>query len=90
MFNRFHVLHRSAGHSRSTAFYLVALFALVESASNLAGALQRCRWGVTGRLLRGRTTALWRIARLMVQDDGRPTTGSGCRFRSSENQTRFS
>jgi GT2 family glycosyltransferase len=71
--NRFHALHRSASRSRSVAFYLVALFALIESASNLGGALRRRRWGVTGRLLRGRAAAFWRIARLMMEDDGRPT-----------------
>lgn len=73
LFNRFHALHRSAGRSRSAAFYLVCLFALVESASNLAGALHRFRWGPTGRLLRGRAAAIWRILRSMVQAHDRRT-----------------
>lgn len=61
LFNRFHVLHRSAGRSRIAAFGLVMLFAMIESTSNLVGALLRGRPGQSGRLLRGRAAALLRI-----------------------------
>jgi GT2 family glycosyltransferase len=61
LFNRFHILHRSAGRSRSAARCLVLLFAVVESASNLAGAVLRGRWGHCRSLLRGRTAALGHI-----------------------------
>jgi GT2 family glycosyltransferase len=74
--NRFHALHQSAGRSRSAALYLVAIFTLIESASNLGGALRRGRWGLTGQLLRGRVAALWYVTRLMVgrrEDNGSVT-----------------
>jgi len=72
--NRFHTLHESAGRSRSAALCLVVLFATIESASNLGGALRRCRWGTTGQLLRGRMAALWHIAGLMVKGTSRQST----------------
>ena len=58
LFNRYHVLKRTCGHSRLRAFGLVLTFAAVEGTSNLAGALRRGRWGQTGQLLRGRLSAL--------------------------------
>lgn len=63
LFNRFNVLHRTVGHSRLTAFYFVSVFALIECASNLAGAIYRRRWGPTGKLFLGRIAALSRIMR---------------------------
>lgn len=63
LYNRYHVLHRSAGHTKSAAFGLVILFLAVESMSNLAGSARRLRWGATGMLIRGRVRALWRIFR---------------------------
>ncbi len=61
LYNRYHILHRSAGLSKPTAFGLTLLYATIESASNIAGTVQRRRWGRTGQLLRGRFTAIHRI-----------------------------
>lgn len=61
LFNRFHILHRSAGRSRWVAFRLVLLFAAVESTSNLFGAIRRGKAGHSVELFRGRAAAICRI-----------------------------
>lgn len=81
VFNRFHVLHRTAGQSRAGAFGLVTLFAFVESLSNLAGAAMRLRWGQTGRLLGGRFAALRRIITANTTRDGGPGSTRAARTR---------
>jgi GT2 family glycosyltransferase len=63
LYNRFLVLHRTVGHARLLALGLAAVFVLLESASNLLGAVLNGRWGMTGALLRGRMSALIRILR---------------------------
>lgn len=63
VFNRFQVLHRTVGHSKLRSFALTTVFVIVESASNIAGAVRRGNWGQTGRLVHDRATGLWRIVR---------------------------
>ncbi|PWB83570.1 MAG: hypothetical protein C3F11_06005 [Methylocystaceae bacterium] len=70
LFNRFHVLHRSLGRSRLSAFIIVSLYFLIESGSNLLGALLRGNWGQSGSLLRGRTAALGRVVRSKANNPG--------------------
>lgn len=61
LFNRYHILRKTCGHSVLGAFGLVVLFLTVEALSNCAGSLLRLRWGQTGLLLTGRVAALGRI-----------------------------
>lgn len=69
LYNRFHVLHRSAGRSRSAAFVLVMLFAVIESISNMLGSARRLKIGMTIQLLRGRVAALGQVIRLLLGKD---------------------
>jgi GT2 family glycosyltransferase len=63
LFNRYHVLRRSAGRSRLPAFLLVLLFTLVEFASNLSSAITRGHWHRAASLFGARVVALVRILR---------------------------
>ena len=66
LYNRYHILHRTAGRSSAAACGLVLVYAVVESASNILGAARRMHWGGTGQLFRGRCRALWRILRIAI------------------------
>jgi GT2 family glycosyltransferase len=63
LFNRYFVLTRTAGVSRPRALVLVTQFLLIESLSNLAGAVVRLRLNNSGSLLRGRLRGYVRLLR---------------------------
>jgi GT2 family glycosyltransferase len=61
LFNRYFVLHRTMGLPRARSLWLVVQFFLIETASNLGGAVVKMRSNNAGALLAGRTRALWRL-----------------------------
>lgn len=75
VFNRFLVLHHTVGHSRVRALWLAIVFAAIESASNLSGAVLNRRWGKTGSLAGGRMSGLLRILRGWSQHGPRAKPG---------------
>ena len=61
LFNRYLILTRTVGRSRMAAFGSVAMFFLIETASNVIGALHRGRFTGLGSRTGGRASALFRI-----------------------------
>lgn len=61
LYNRYLVMHRTQGRSGGAAFALVVLFFVVETVSNLAGAVLRLRANGALARLAGRLRALARI-----------------------------
>jgi GT2 family glycosyltransferase len=66
LFNRFMILHVTMGYARRRATTLIFAFFIVESISNLLGALRRGQMGHTATLFAGRTSALFRITRCLL------------------------
>jgi GT2 family glycosyltransferase len=61
LFNRYFVLHRTAGVSRRRALWLVMQFFLIETASNLMGLVTGKRTKNAGALLAGRLRGFARL-----------------------------
>jgi GT2 family glycosyltransferase len=72
LYNRYLVMRRTQARSAPAAFALVALYFVIETSSNLGGAVLRLRGGGFGARLGGRLRALTRILTL-------PFAGSGPR-----------
>ena len=69
LFNRFMVLHKTLFYSKGKSFALVVSYLLIESLSNLLGALKRLSVASTFELLRGRTRGLLQIARVCLRNN---------------------
>jgi GT2 family glycosyltransferase len=61
LFNRYFVLHRTMELSRRRSLWLVMQFFMIETASNLGGAIVKLRFKKSGALLAGRVRGLWRV-----------------------------
>ena len=70
LYNRYLVMRHTQGRSARSAFALVTLFLVVETVSNLGGAILRFRGGGFGARLYGRCRAMVRI---LVAVSPRPT-----------------
>lgn len=66
IFNRFMILHNTLNYSLLYSFYLVTLYAFIESVSNLLGMVKRMRVNNTVSLLMGRICGLIKIGRQCV------------------------
>lgn len=61
LFNRYLIMTRTLGQSPLTAFGSVAMFFLIETLSNVIGAIRRGRFSGLGSRTGGRASALFRI-----------------------------
>ena len=69
LFNRFMVLHKTLFHSKWKAFSLVVSYLLIESLSNLLGAVKRLETATTFHLLNGRIRGLVQIVRVCFRNN---------------------
>jgi GT2 family glycosyltransferase len=64
--NRFHILHRTAGNSKTKALRLVTLYYLVETAVDLVGAMRRRAFSSRLERISGRSHAMFLIASNLI------------------------